>query len=176
MDKRVKKTRAAIFKAFLELLAKKNLENITIGEIAKAADINRVTVYQHFSDKYDLLEKCTLEYIDNMLADCSVDSELNVVKQDFQYMKDNQATLQLLLKNNGSSILHESLKNEFRGRFALHPQIEIDDSVYGKMKTEIIVSAVAGMFEWWIQTADQYSVDEAVESYRQIRNDFFPEA
>ena len=44
------------------------------------------------------------------------------------------------------------------------------------MKTEIIVSAVAGMFEWWIQTADQYSVDEAVESYIQIRNDFFPGA
>ena len=111
-----------------------------------------------------------------MLADCSADSELNVVKQAFQYIKDNQANLQLLLNNNGSNILHESLKNEFSSRFALHPQIEIDDSIYGKMKTEIIVSAVAGMFEWWIQTADQYSVDEAVESYIQIRNDFFPGA
>lgn len=176
MDKRVKKTRAAIFSAFLELLSKKKLENITVGEIAEAADINRVTVYQHFLDKYDILEKCTLEYIHNMLADCSADSELNVVKQAFQYIKDNQANLQLLLNNNGSNILHESLKNEFSSRFALHPQIEIDDSIYGKMKTEIIVSAVAGMFEWWIQTADQYSVDEAVESYIQIRNDFFPEA
>lgn len=176
MDRRVKKTRAAIFTAFLELLSKKKLESITIGEIADLADINRVTVYQHFTDKYDLLEKCTLEYIDNMLAACGTKDELEVVAESFQYMKDNKEIFQLLLNNNSSNILHQSLKDEFRNRFPLHSELNVPESLYGNMKTEIIISAITGMFEWWIDGSDSYSVEDAVESYIHIRNDFFPEA
>lgn len=55
-DPRVKRTRSYIQKAFIELLAEKDFENITIQHIMDRAELNRATFYNHFQDKYELLE------------------------------------------------------------------------------------------------------------------------
>ena len=46
-DRRVRKTRSAIKSSFIELLNEKELEKITIQDIADRADINRGTFYLH---------------------------------------------------------------------------------------------------------------------------------
>ena len=51
MDRRQRKTRDAIFKAFIELLSEKNVNQITVGEIIARADIGRATFYAHFETK-----------------------------------------------------------------------------------------------------------------------------
>lgn len=43
--------------ALLELLGRKNIEEITVKEIVNKAGISRSTFYLHFLDKYDLIEK-----------------------------------------------------------------------------------------------------------------------
>lgn len=48
MDIRVKKTRRAIQKAFIELLREKPVEKITVKEIAERAEINKTTFYAHY--------------------------------------------------------------------------------------------------------------------------------
>ncbi|WP_277408505.1 TetR/AcrR family transcriptional regulator [Lacrimispora xylanisolvens] len=58
MDRRIKKTRQLIMDTFIDLLSEKEFEKITINDIAERADINRGTVYLHYMDKYDLLDKC----------------------------------------------------------------------------------------------------------------------
>jgi AcrR family transcriptional regulator len=68
IDRRILKTKEAINKAFLELFSDKEFEQITINDIADRANVNRGTIYLHYTDKYDLLNKC----IDDHLASCSV--------------------------------------------------------------------------------------------------------
>ena len=48
MDRRKRKTREAIFSAFVTLLAKKDFSQITVGEIIEKADVGRATFYAHF--------------------------------------------------------------------------------------------------------------------------------
>ena len=57
MDRRKRKTREAIFSAFIELLSAKDFSQITVGEIIERADVGRATFYDHFETKDFLLKE-----------------------------------------------------------------------------------------------------------------------
>ena len=46
-DRRVQRTKKSIRNAFLQLLAEKELEKISVKEIADSADVDRKTVYNY---------------------------------------------------------------------------------------------------------------------------------
>ena len=54
-DRRIRKTKSSIKKAFTQLLKEKKLDKITIRDITTQADVNRGTFYLHYEDKYILL-------------------------------------------------------------------------------------------------------------------------
>ncbi|NHA41178.1 TetR/AcrR family transcriptional regulator [Staphylococcus schleiferi] len=66
MDRRVRKTKTAIKNAMITLLKTEKLDKITVNQIADVADINRATFYQHYLDKYDLLDQIEQEMIEQM--------------------------------------------------------------------------------------------------------------
>jgi len=49
--------------AFINLSMQKDFKDITIKDITTAATVNRATFYNHFYDKYDLLEKVLSESV-----------------------------------------------------------------------------------------------------------------
>lgn len=57
MDRRQRKTREAIFAAFIALLSEKDFSHITVGEIIARADVGRATFYSHFETKDFLLKE-----------------------------------------------------------------------------------------------------------------------
>lgn len=57
IDYRIVKSKASIREAFLSLLAKKPLSDISISEITKVAGINRKTFYAHYNNIYDIIDE-----------------------------------------------------------------------------------------------------------------------
>ena len=55
-DFRIRKTKANLYKGVLDLMKKKNLEQIKITDICNASGINRSTFYDHFHTIQELLE------------------------------------------------------------------------------------------------------------------------
>lgn len=55
-DPRAKRTRKYIQKAFTDLLVEMDFENLSIQDIMDRAELNRATFYNHYQDKYELLE------------------------------------------------------------------------------------------------------------------------
>lgn len=61
IDPRLTRTRQLIIDSFIKLSNKKDFNSITVKDITQEAQINRATFYNHFLDKYDLLEQVVSE-------------------------------------------------------------------------------------------------------------------
>ncbi|SFS04811.1 transcriptional regulator, TetR family [Granulicella pectinivorans] len=55
-DPRIRRTRHLLQQALANLLATREFDKISIQEIADAATVNRVTFYDHYADKFALLD------------------------------------------------------------------------------------------------------------------------
>jgi AcrR family transcriptional regulator len=55
-DPRIRRTRQLLQGALRNLMQSKNIEEISVQDITDAATVNRATFYDHYTDKYALLE------------------------------------------------------------------------------------------------------------------------
>ncbi|MBV8214826.1 MAG: TetR family transcriptional regulator [Verrucomicrobia bacterium] len=67
LDPRIKRTRQLLHRAFTELLSEKSFEEITVHDIAERSTVNRATFYDHFPDKFALLEDIISDSFQAML-------------------------------------------------------------------------------------------------------------
>ncbi len=56
LDPRIRRTRLLLQDALERLLAEKDFEKISVQDLAEAATLNRATFYDHYPDKFALLE------------------------------------------------------------------------------------------------------------------------
>lgn len=61
-DLRVRRTRYLLQEKFWELLAEQSFQSITVQDITSRAMVNRATFYDHFVDKYALLQYSIREW------------------------------------------------------------------------------------------------------------------
>lgn len=62
-------TKNALLEAFVRLLEERNLDQITVQDIAAECGVSRNTFYYHFSDVYDLLGALLRREMDKLLRD-----------------------------------------------------------------------------------------------------------
>lgn len=56
-DRRIRRTRAALTDAFLELVVERPYDDIAVGHIIERAGVGRSTFYQHYANKEDILRQ-----------------------------------------------------------------------------------------------------------------------
>ena len=69
VDRRVARSRRAIRAAFERLVMERPLDEITVSAIAREADVDRKTFYQHFGSVDGLLDEMALEVVARVLDD-----------------------------------------------------------------------------------------------------------
>jgi len=62
-----------IIEAYLQLLARKTLDEISVTEIVKRAGISRSTFYLHFEDKFDLMDEVRRQLNSKFIAFYKID-------------------------------------------------------------------------------------------------------
>lgn len=67
-DTRIRVTKKMIKESFIELLKTNPLNKISVTQICKKAEINRVTFYKYYQDVFDLYEKLVDELIEESAA------------------------------------------------------------------------------------------------------------
>src|SRR5215204_325142 len=129
IDRRIQRTRLSLRAALLELLKKKNYDDISIEEITEHANVGRATFYLHYKDKEDLLleefSEMSNERAESLSkipfsawfpANDEVENESHKVASVqpllmvFQHIKDNSELYYILLKSSKSSRTFERIR------------------------------------------------------------------
>lgn len=63
VDRRIIKTKKAIRYAFAALLSQKDINEITVKDVAATADINRKTFYNHYAGVYQIIDELEDEIV-----------------------------------------------------------------------------------------------------------------
>ncbi|MGR2780420.1 TetR/AcrR family transcriptional regulator [Bacillus subtilis] len=106
VDRRVQKSQEAIKKAFIELLSEKSFDHITIQDISDRANVGRRTIYDHYIDKFDLLDKLIEEHINELRKLCESAADLDFVKGNlmwFEYFERNSSFFSTMLASKGAT-------------------------------------------------------------------------
>jgi len=119
-DRRTLKTRRAICDAFAELLSEKELQKITVQEIADKADVNRVTFYKHYLDVYDLYDKIEEEILVELGILILQLDELR--SEEFfscliKYISENKSVFGMMFSHNSTNKLREKFSKLMEGLF-----------------------------------------------------------
>lgn len=171
MDRRVKKNQTAIMNALMHLIAEKEFDKITINDIAERADVNRGTVYSHYSDKYDLLDKCIENQLIHLVAMCySADAMgpfptktplLRTIKE----IEKNALLYKALLSMKDVPSFRVHLNRIMNKQFMEHItefNVGLDD--LGKsIFAQFMSSAIVGVIEWWFAQSMPCSAEELTE-------------
>lgn len=118
VDRRARKTQTAILNQFINLMAQKPISEITIRELAEAADINRWTFYLHYTDIYDLLrqteDQVIVQFQQALTTFTTADHELSTgqayFKMIMQYVTEHQRLLGVLCQNPDSELMNKLVK------------------------------------------------------------------
>jgi AcrR family transcriptional regulator len=164
MDRRQRKTREAIFKAFIFLLSKKNFNSVTVGEIIELADVGRATFYAHFETKDFLLKELCAELFDHIFcAEAECDGGHNLFHCDekdcvflhlFRHIQKNDNNIAKLLSSANNELFLEYFKNGVKGLVTEHiqefscrkPQIVPQDFWINHVTTTFIET-----LKWWLE-------------------------
>ena len=179
MDRRQRKTRELIFKAFIELLSKKDFSQITVGEIIERADVGRTTFYAHFETKDYLLKAlceelfCHIFDAENKessehrhIFDC--DAPNSVFLHLFQHLQKNDNNIRALLacQNNGLFLRYFKINLEKLIASQL-PLFETRKS--NKLPDSFWINHIASDFvetvRWWIDNGMNESPETIAEYF-----------
>ena len=168
MDRRIQKTRTLIMNTFIDLLGEKGFEKITINDIAKRANINRGTVYLHYVDKLDLLDKCIETYVELLLSHCANSADTNLDASAFQsvfeYLEKNFTIYKLLLSNEGFGFFRSRLYAIIAQTVTEVIGIKSENNAFSNgITTHFLTSGFIGVLEWWINNSMPCNVQEITE-------------
>jgi len=162
VDRRILKTQESLKKAVIELMTEKNFDDITIQDIADRANVNRGTIYLHYQDKYDLLDKIMETHINELKEMDTWACEMNwtdALVPYFEYFEKNHLLFSTLLatKEAPSSFrtrLLASFMEGFKG------EIDRESGKNADLSDEVMLqyagTAYVGVIEWWIKNGMPY--------------------
>lgn len=120
VDLRVRRTKKMLQDAFMALLAQKTFQDITVQDITEQAMINRGTFYDHFADKYALMEYALRESFRQALRD--------KLPSNFSFTENNLGLL-ILATCEFLANLHARCLPSEREQFPVHIQTQITNVV-----------------------------------------------
>jgi len=184
IDRRAMRTRQALHQALIELIGQRDYDEISVMDIAEAANVGRSTFYAHFTDKDDLLRSGTLHFRDMLLRDHAVRHKsdgpdghlLSFSRFMTEHLKERKDLYRALKRGRAGPIIMEA--------FRLYVcELVRDDLIARAPKTErpyetelavqFIVGAFMSVLSWWMDRGAKEDPTEIDHAFTALARDGF---
>ena len=171
-DRRITKTRKAIYNAFLQLLNQKDYETITVQEIIDLANVGRSTFYSHYESKELLLNELCKKLFHHLFERIDQLSTYDYLAHIFQHFKRNQDHVSSLLLSKNDYFIRQ-LRNELE--HDVYPMvadqlIQAHPNIPHSYLKHLVVSHFIETLSWWLKNGKSYTGQEVVQFYLEILN------
>ena len=168
------KTRKRLMDSFWSLYCEKGMETITVGAVAKMAELNRGTFYEYFTDLYDLLNQME----DDLLTDLQEQIGKTFpdgIPRDFLSFTHSCAhifslyddTLYILLSERGDPAFASKLKQKMFPVLSSNFGFSEQDAHLEYMIT-FAFSAMIGMLNLWYKKGKAMRIDELFQMMQSL--------
>lgn len=168
VDRRIAKTKKAIYRAFAQLLSEKNINDITIKDIADRADINRKTFYNYYDGIYELtseIENKIIDSFEKVIREHNVnellhnpnkmfDELVKIINSDFDFY---QYLISVESNSNLVSKLFISLKS--RAKEVISEYSVLDEATLD-IVLDFVISGMFTVFQRWFNSSKEHSLDD----------------
>jgi AcrR family transcriptional regulator len=169
MDRRVRRTRAAIQQALTDLILEKGYDSVTVSDIIERADIGRSTFYSHFTDKRDVFDDTISELAGFLRSHASPDDTLFAFSLPlFEHIIEQKRVIRALFGRDGHSLA-------MRTTSAALSTVIADDIArrHGEasakrqaLAVDFVVGAYTSVIGHWLETKHAYTAVELDEAFR----------
>ena len=171
VDRRVLKTKRAIRNAFAKLMVEKDINDITIIELAETADINRKTFYNYYSGVYQVVED-----IEN-----DISQSYEELLGDIEFTKTMEAPYSLferfsilinmdpeffgyLLSMNGNKALITRIMNLLKNKTREKMVSQLDVEEYrAEIMIDYILSGMLSVYQHWFNSDKSVPIEEVTQ-------------
>lgn len=177
VDRRVARTRTALFDALVALIRRKDYALITVEDILGEANVGRSTFYAHFTSKDDLLER-SLERLKVLLvAAHAPDSGAgwDPARALFEHVGEYADVQAALSGGHGGAVLREAVDKVLADVL----RASISGGTSGGLPRELAIQHVVATFNttlrWWRESRPDMSAVEADGIFRRLLLQGIPE-
>ena len=169
LDPRIRRTRQLMQQALAKLLENKEFDEISVQDIADAATINRATFYDHYPDKFSLLECMVGSRFHDLLAerdlqfDTPCDSALKAIVMTLcDYLArmrgpDCKRELEPHMETAIIAVVRRTLLDGLQR----HPR---EDAIAPEMIAATAGWAIYGAVKEWVKTPDRCPPEEIAKT------------
>ena len=166
-DRRVSKTKKAIYQAFIQLLNAKGYEATTVQDIIDLADVGRSTFYCHYESKELLLDQlCRYLFHHLFEREKSISTKVYLAHLFLHFQKNQDHITSLLFSKNDYFLrqLHKELEHH------VYPMLAADlKQTHPSLPTSYLQHFVVTNFietlTWWLKKGQDFTEQEVVQFY-----------
>lgn len=165
------RSRRMLRQAFVELLADRDVEKITVAEITRRADLSRNTFYAHYQDVYAILEEIEAEYLDGLNAYLDeamekgeIDDPLPLLRRVVDFVDADRETTRVLIGKREASAFIDKLRHVFLERIVLKiDQVPLRDRDGFMTFADFMAYGIVGLIQEYLRDELTLTADELCE-------------
>jgi AcrR family transcriptional regulator len=167
-DRRVIKTKRAIKNALMHLLNDRDINDITISDIAAQADINRKTFYNYYSGVHEVIDEMEdeiISHVDEALTDIDFIDNLEnpylIFEKLTSVISTDMDTFGYLLGMNTNVGLLSKMVDLLKAKVksVILPVVELDELRLNLM-LEFMITGMVAVYKRWFNSDRRASIDE----------------